>query len=214
MSRTAPSPLPPSTPSRRGEQILETFEDLVLSRGFARLNVSTIAQQLSCSKRTLYELAPSRDDLILRVIERFFARIRSDATLAVLGQDDPRQRIYRYLQVGAHAAERLSAAAVADIHAWAPARAIWQKHVRLRVDGLTEIIEAGIRARVFRSVPPAFVAEVVFAAINRLREPEFYRSTDLAIAEAFDELYAMLIAALTTAADSAPALGGGARAKR
>lgn len=198
MTETARPAFAPPHPTRRGEQILDAFEQLVLSQGFARLNVSDIARQLSCSKRTLYELAASRDELILRVIERFFARIRSDAALALIGQSAPEQRIYRYLQAGVNAAERLSAAAVTDIHAWAPARAIWQEHVRLRVDGLTEIIEAGIRAAVFREVPPAFVAEVVFAAINRLREPDFYRSTDLAIADAFDELYAMLVAALTT----------------
>ncbi len=186
----------------------------MLSRGFARLNVSDIARQLSCSKRTLYELATSRDELILRVIERFFGRIRSDAAVAMLGQDGPEQRIYRYLQAGVHAAERLSATAVSDIHAWAPARAVWQQHVRLRVDGLTEIIESGIRAAVFREVPPAFIAEVVFAAINRLREPEFYRSTDLAIAEAFDELYAMLVAALTTKSGIAGGSASRPRARR
>jgi AcrR family transcriptional regulator len=203
----------PAAPSRRGEQLLDALERMVLAHGFAHLTVSEMAASLSCSKRTLYELAPSRGDLILRVIARFFERIRIEAASASGHDGDPESRIYDYLQVGVRAAERLSAKAVADIHAWAPARQVWQEHVRLRVDGLTRIIERGIAAGVFRDVQPAFVAEIVFASINRLREPDFYQSTDLGIGEAFDELYGMLIAALTHKS-AAPRSGASMRRRR
>ena len=136
---------------------------------------------------------------MLLVLDRFFARIRRDAATA----SDAQQRIYAYLQAGVRAAEHLSPTSVADIHRWPPARAIWQEHVRLRVEGLSRLIDSGTRAGVFRKIRPAFVAEVVFASINRLREPGFYDSTDLTISEAFDELYSMLLAALTPTADSA-----------
>ncbi|MNC97720.1 hypothetical protein D3C83_154730 [compost metagenome] len=63
---------------------------------------------------------------------------------------------------------------------------------------MSRLIEDGIAVGAFRPFPPAFVAEVVFASINRLREPDFYRSTDLSISAAFDELYEMLLAALTS----------------
>lgn len=176
---------------------------MVLREGFASLGVSEIANRLSCSKRTLYDLAPSKRELVLIVLDRFFGRIRRDAALAIETAGDPQQRIYAYLQAGVRAAENLNPAAVADIHRWPPARALWQEHVRLRVEGLSRLIDSGTRAGVFRKIPPAFVAEVVFASINRLREPDFYDSTDLTISEAFDELYGMLLAALTPASDTA-----------
>lgn len=193
------------TPSKRGSELLDALEDMVLREGFASLGVSEIATRLSCSKRTLYELAPSKRELVLLVLERFFARIRRDAAVATDTTTDAQQRIYAYLQAGVRAAENLSPTTVADIHRWQPARAIWQEHVRLRVEGLSKLIDSGTRAGVFRKIPPAFVAEVVFASINRLREPGFYDSTDLTISEAFDELYSMLLAALTPHADSARA---------
>lgn len=196
--RKAISVDPPSVQSRRGEEVLDTLEEIVLAQGFARLGVTTIAARTSCSKRTLYELAPSRDALVQRVLARFFARIRDEAQAAIARCSAPDARVHAYLQAGVRAAERLSPAAVADIHGWPPARAIWQDHVRQRVDGLSRLIEDGIAAGAFRPFPPAFVAEVVFASINRLREPDFYRSTDLSISAAFDELYEMLLAALTS----------------
>ena len=190
------------TPSKRGNELLDALEELVLREGFASLGVSEIANRLCCSKRTLYDLAPSKHALVLLILRRFFARIRSDAALACETSNDARQCIYAYLQVGVRAAEHLSPATVADIHCWPPARAIWQEHVRMRVEGLSHLIDGGTRNGVFRKIPPAFVAEVVFAGINRLREPDFYEFTDLTISEAFDELYSMLLAALTRAAAS------------
>ena len=61
---------------------------------------------------------------------------------------------------------------------------------------MRRIIDNGVKAGVFREVQPAFVAEIVFASINRLREPDFSDSTDLTISEAFHELYEMLLHSL------------------
>ena len=204
--------LPP--PSRRGAELLDALEHMVLGEGFARLSVSEIAARLSCSKRTLYELATSKRELVLCVLDHFFRRIRFDAARASDDTADTEQRIYAYLRVGVRAAERLSQATITDIHGWPPARELWREHVRLRVDGLSRIIEGGIREGVFRDIPPAFVAEMVFASINRLREPDFYDSTDLTISEAFDELYGMLVAALTQGMGTASAAATRPRARQ
>ncbi len=185
------------TPSKRGNELLDALEEMILHEGFASLGVSEIANRLCCSKRTLYDLAPSKHALVLLVLSRFFARIRSDAALACETSNDARQCIYVFLQVGVRAAEHLSPATVADIHSWPPAHAIWQEHVRMRVEGLSRLIDSGTRNGEFRKIPPAFVAEVVIASINRLHEPDFHEFTDLTISEAFDELYSMLLAALT-----------------
>jgi AcrR family transcriptional regulator len=185
------------TPSKRGNELLDALEEMILREGFASLGVSEIASRLCCSKRTLYDLAPSKHALVLLVLSRFFARIRSDAVLACETSNDARQCIYVFLQIGVRAAEHLSPASVADIHGWPPARAIWQEHVRMRVEGLTRLIDSGTCNGEFRKIPPAFVAEVVFASINRLHQPDFYEFTNLTISEAFDELYSMLLAALT-----------------
>ena len=197
MPTLLPSTGPRDSPSKRGAELLDALEEMMLRDGFADLGVSEIAMRLSCSKRTLYELAPSKRELVLLVLERFFARIRHHAGLACDTARDTEQGIYAYLQAGVRAAERLSPTTVADIHRWPPARALWQEHVKLRVAGLSHLIDSGTREGVFRKIPPAFVAEMVFASINRLREPDFYDSTDLTISEAFDELYNMLLAAMT-----------------
>lgn len=182
--------------SKRKALLRATLQDIILAEGFARLSVSEIAARLGCSKRTIYELAPTKNDLVLQVIARFFETVRADAELASANCDDPARQIFEYLQVGVRAAQRLSPAAVADIDKWEPARVLWQAHIRLRVDGLRKLIERGIETGAFRDIHPVLVAEMVFAGLNRLREPDFYTSTDLKLSEAFEEYYKMLLHAL------------------
>jgi AcrR family transcriptional regulator len=183
--------------SQRETRLRATLQDIILADGFARLSVSEMAQRLGCSKRTIYELASTKNELVLQVITMFFETLRADAALATADCDhDPAQQIFEYLQVGVRAALRLSPVAIADIDKWEPARRIWQEHIRLRVDGLRVLIERGIETGIFRDINSVLVAEMVFAGLNRLREPDFYRSTDLTVAEAFEEYYRMLLHAL------------------
>ncbi len=181
---------------RREAQLRATLADIIFDDGFARLNVSTMAARLGCSKRTIYELAPTKNELVLQVIAHFFATVRSEAEVASGNSTDPADQMFEYLQVGVRAAQRMSPVMIADIDQWEPARTLWQTHIRLRVEGLRKLIERGIEAGVFRDIHPVLVAEMVFAGLNRLREPDFYTTIDISLAEAFDEYYKMLLHAL------------------
>lgn len=182
--------------SKRSLETLDALEDLILTEGFTGLSVSDIASHLRCSKRTLYELAPSKKELVLLALDNFFSRIRAEAERVINSQLSSERLIYEYLRVGEYASKRMSRSVVADIDGWEPAQSLWREHITLRVSGLFRIIDEGLKAGVFRNVQPAFIAEVVFASINRLREPGFSESTGLTISEAFHELYVMLFHSL------------------
>lgn len=183
-------------PSRRAQEVFALIEQILLREGFAGLTVGEIAERIGCSKRTIYELAPSKRELVTRIVDAFFSDIRVAGTAAVATETDPARQVYVYLQAGVKAASRLSAQAVADIDQWKPTRQLWQTHVRLRVQGLRELLEAGIERGHFRDVNPAFVAEVVFAALDRLRQPDFYRNTRVSAVAAFQDYYRILLTGL------------------
>ncbi len=180
----------------RAAEICLTLESIVLGEGFSRLSLTDLAERLSCSKRTLYEIAPSRNALVLKLLATFFARIRHDAAHAARVENTYTEALHVYLHTGVRAAARLSQETVTDIHRWEPALNLWQEHIRLRVQGLCELLEKGIEARAFRRVKTVLVAELVFASLSRLREPDFHTTTGITVSEAFQEYYAMLIAAL------------------
>ncbi len=196
MNRQEPFDSPESPLRPRATALLPRIEEIILHEGFSRLTVSELAERLSCSKRTIYEIAPSKNALVLNVLREFFARIRSDADAAAALRDAPAESLHDYLQVGVRAAQRLSQETVTDIRRWAPAFSVWKDHVGLRVQGFCLLLERGIHAGAFRAVRPVLVAELVFASLSRMLEPGFYAATEISVSEAFQEHYQLLLAAL------------------
>lgn len=185
----------------RHEALLQQLEAIVLAEGFSGLTVAEIAARLRCSRRTLYELAPSKDELVLAVLERFFARVREQGDRNAAACERPEERVFEYLKVAVPAAQRISRTLVCEIDEWEPSRRVWRRHLRLRVEGLRQLVEEGIAAGVFKHVHAYLVAETTFAAISRLREPEFYANANITLAQAFEQYYAMLLDALRRPAD-------------
>jgi AcrR family transcriptional regulator len=60
----------------RHEKIIADLEAIFLEEGFRKRTINDLSMRLKCSKRTLYEIAPSKQELALLVMERWLERIR------------------------------------------------------------------------------------------------------------------------------------------
>lgn len=98
----APRPLlPPESERRltpRQREILDELEALAVEGGFAELTMAQLAARVNCSLRTLYGLAPSKDELLLTVIDRRLHRIGRAAMSAIEPTMDPLSALRAYLQ--------------------------------------------------------------------------------------------------------------------
>ena len=75
------------------DQLVALFAD-----GFVELTMADIAAQAGCSLRTLYDLAPSRDELVLTVIDRNLRHIGRAAVGAMAPDMAPLEAIRAYLR--------------------------------------------------------------------------------------------------------------------
>jgi len=71
------------------ERILATAGRLFYGQGIRAVGVDTVAAEIGISKRTLYNYYPSKDDLILAYLSRYFVQLKT-SDLPVLEQ------VYRY----------------------------------------------------------------------------------------------------------------------
>ncbi|MFP6563297.1 MAG: TetR family transcriptional regulator, partial [Myxococcota bacterium] len=75
----APKPLlSPETErglTARQLEVLDELEGIVALGGLADLTMAEIAAELNCSLRTLYGIAPSKEALVLAVVDRRLRRI-------------------------------------------------------------------------------------------------------------------------------------------
>lgn len=97
----APRPLLPADVERkltpRQREILDTLEALAVEEGFAELTMAQLAARVNCSLRTLYGLAPSKDALLLTVVDRRLHRIGRAAASVIEPGMDPITALRAYL---------------------------------------------------------------------------------------------------------------------
>ncbi len=99
----------------RQEEILGQLSELFAREGFRSFTLGDIAARLSCSRRTLYELAESKDDLVALVAGRFLDSNYRHGLEATLGVDSARERIRAFVDAVVTDAARLSLAFADDL---------------------------------------------------------------------------------------------------
>jgi len=83
--------------------VIEDFESL-LETGIANLTMSDIASHLKVSLRTLYEIAPSKEDLITTTMDRILTNIGREALSNMKNVKSPLERLRIYMRIGNEAA--------------------------------------------------------------------------------------------------------------
>lgn len=172
----------------RQSQLLDSLEDLFLEEGFTHLTIGEMVARLRCSRRTIYSVAPSREELILIVIDRLLNRMGVEANAVAASHDDPGDAIEAYLQTGVTTLGRATQAFNEDIESYLPTRHLYDRHLNIALKVLGDLVEAGVAKGVFRPIHPAVVAEILAAAVECIRKPEVLRRADVTHAEALADM--------------------------
>jgi AcrR family transcriptional regulator len=187
-------PAPPLT--GRQAALRDALVDLVLSEGFRHLTMDDFAARLRCSKRSLYALAASKEQLATLAVRHFFRRATDEVEAAIGRTRAPARRVTRYLEAVAEALRPASRAFRDDVAGFRPTAEIYEQNTLLAAQRVRELIEEGARAGAFRKVPAAFVGEVVTATMRRITSGEIATATGLSDAEAYAELARLVVAAI------------------
>lgn len=91
----------------RQREVLDQLGRL-FDHGFAHLTMAEIAAHTTCSLRTLYGLAPSRDELVLVVVDRNLWRVGRSAMAALAPDMNPLDALQSYLTAANEAVNGLS----------------------------------------------------------------------------------------------------------
>lgn len=90
-------------------EILDALEDSIMVDSLAGVTIAEIAKRMNCSLRTLYEIAPSKDELVMAVVDRRLHRIGREAMTALDRPGPPLERLRAYLEAANHAVHPTSA---------------------------------------------------------------------------------------------------------
>lgn len=180
----------------RQRQLIDNLADLFLREGFAQLTLDDLAARLGCSKRTLYALAESKEQLAVRTVRYFFKRATEQVERAIARTRSPAARVTRYLEAVAEALRPAGPEFRRDLDRTAATREVYEQNTTAAANRVRELIDDGIRAGAFRNVSAVFVGEVVTATMRRITSGEIGRATGLDDAQAYAELARLVVTAV------------------
>ncbi|MFA7586328.1 MAG: TetR/AcrR family transcriptional regulator [Novosphingobium sp.] len=177
-------------------EILDQLETYFFAHGYRSATMEVLAQNLKCSKRALYELAPNRKELFTLIVDRWAKRIRWLGAEAEARHSDPRRRLAAYLQPGVSESRGVTRTFLIDLRDLPQARATLEQHQRERMTHLKGILDEGAKQGVFKDVHAHLVAGICLAGIEKINEPTFLAQAGLSFSQAFAELYRLLMTGL------------------
>lgn len=170
---------------QRHREVLDDLESLFLREGFSGLSVRELAAHVGCSRRTLYEVAPSKDELVLIVLDRFLHRVGRDALDSIDTSQSFAEQITAYF-LGGVELQRLTHVFGEDLADDAAARRLFDRHYGFVMAVTEQLVADGVAAGEFRSVEPAVVAGVLAGTGMFFHQPDVQSDSGLDLQHAID----------------------------
>lgn len=180
------------------DEFLDALTELLLAEGISGLTVGEIAARMHCSRRRLYDVAQTKEEIFCATVERFFGQVLGKGEALASREKDLTVALAAYLNVGVQAASRISVPFLKDLEGTPAAKSAFDNYQHARTVRLSQLVDEGVRQGVFVSCHGQLVSELIFGAALRLRRPTFLARADLSIEEAFQEFYRLLLGGLLT----------------
>jgi AcrR family transcriptional regulator len=164
--------------------------------GFADLTMSEIAGTLGCSLRTLYGLAPSRDELVLTVVDAHLWRIGREAMAAIHPDMAPLDAIRAYLAAATIAVSATTEAYARDLDAMPAAHRRNGEHADYVVAVTRTLLDLAVERGDIADVDTAAVARVLAHLGQDFIRPEVLRTLRSTPKVAADEVVEIVLRGL------------------
>lgn len=146
--------------TKRQLEALNQLESLIES-GIPDLTMSEIANKLKVSLRTLYELAPSKEELVLIAVDRLLFKIGKEAQNAIDLKDSPLTQLKKYLKVTTKALDPTTLAFSRDFGEIKGAKELVDSHENFVIAFTQRLLKEAIQEKEIREVDTAAFAHVL-----------------------------------------------------
>jgi AcrR family transcriptional regulator len=149
----------PRLSTRQGE-ILDALEDTFLTEGLD-VTVGELSLRARCSRRTLYEIAPSKERLFVIVLDRLLHRIGTTAREAAAAQTTHAAKLHAYVNAAEPVLRRATDRFAYSLKSYRPARRTYERHAAIARASLAEFVAAGAADGTFGRHDPERVADIL-----------------------------------------------------
>ena len=188
--------------SRLTERQREILDQLgrIFDNGFADLTMAEIATACGCSLRTLYGLAPSRDELVMMVVDRNLWRVGRSASESIAADMAPLDAVRAYLRATSVAVAVITAAFSRDLAAIPAAHRLSKQHADYLVAVTRSLLDLAVEQGDIADVDTSALAEVMAGLAPYLSRPEVLPTLRTPPKEAADTVLEIILRGLSLSA--------------
>ena len=182
---------------RTRERIVAKAAEEILRHGYSRTTMDAIASALGMSKKTIYQLYPSKKDLLRGVLSGLQAEIEKGLEHVVFRTDLAfRDKWLSVVEFTARQYGRFGPGFVEDLRSADPE--IFQILDKFRTDLVqrcfASLAEQGIREGAFRAdIDPRFLSAVYLAIVQAILNPHEVQRLGIAPDQAYREVVKLLL---------------------
>ncbi|MCP5067928.1 MAG: TetR/AcrR family transcriptional regulator [bacterium] len=182
--------------SSRQLELLDELEAQLVKGGLVELTMAQIASRLGCSLRTLYGMAPSRDELLLTVVDRRLRRIGRAAIDVLDASMPPLDALRAYLQAANEAVQPESVAISADLVRVTGAGRLASAHENYLIEVARSLLDRAIAEGDMAPVDTAAVAHVLGGLGREFARPELAEIAQAGPKETADVIVELILKGL------------------
>lgn len=179
----------------RQRQVLDRLHD-EFAQGFSHLTMADLAAAGSCSLRTIYELAPSRDELVRLVVDRRLWSIGRSAVGVVDENATPLEAIRLYLRAANVAVATITEAFAIDCRSEPGTAAVQKAHGQYLIDVTRALLDEAVDRDEIAQVDTAALARTMANVAADLSDPEVLPTIGTPPDQAADAIIDIIITGL------------------
>ncbi|MGP0107445.1 MAG: TetR/AcrR family transcriptional regulator [Acidimicrobiales bacterium] len=183
----------------RQRQILDHLGQM-FDGGFAHLTMAEIASRSNCSLRTLYGLAPSRDELVLIVVDRNLWRVGRTAMEAIRPDMDPLDALQAYLGAANGVVDGLTEPFARDLATMPAAQRLGDFHAEYLVAVTRCLLDLAVERGDTPAIDTGAAARVMASLARLLSLPEVMPTLRSTPKQAADALVEIMLRGMRTGA--------------
>ena len=173
---------------RSRDELLDELAAIFAEGGFADVSVGELARRLRCSRSTLYQMAPTHDDLVLAALGHVFCRIWRRANEAAAAEHGAAAKLQTWALTVIEDAGVLTPRLRGDIVAWEPSRSALEASLREGLADFAILFEGAIEAGEVRPANTVFAFQWLQAACSLANDPVFLQASGLTHRAALEEI--------------------------
>ena len=154
------------------ERAIETTSEIVLKCGNLSVRMDDVAQELSVSKRTLYEIFGSKDELLVECMKRHIARMSKIIADEMGREEDVLTVFIKHLEVLIAESRERDHNKFEDMDKYPKLKKLFHEHLADMACRMRGFMELGVRQGVFRDDLNMDVLMKSFSAMGTMANKE------------------------------------------